>query len=108
MGVDNDGNLTVTVDGGTKKTIGKLSLVDVVNPQSMKRISANYFMPTENSETAKSEAQLSNRTLEGANVSPIRQMSHMVESVRVFNMEQKIMQMLNELHRSEQSKMRLG
>lgn len=107
MAVDKEGNLTVNDANGNSKSVTKLGIVTVENPQAMARLSANYFLVNDGTKTAKSEAKLFNRSLEQANVSPIKQMSHMIESVRVFEMSQKIMQMQNELARSEQSKLRL-
>lgn len=108
LAVDNTGNLQVSDSNGNEKVIGRLNVLSVENPQQMTRLSANYFLQSDEVQTATSDARLYNRSLEGANVSPIKEMSHMIESVRVFEMEQKIMQMQADLARQEQSKLSLS
>ncbi len=48
-----------------------------------------------------------NGYLEGANVSPVQEMASMIETVREFEMGQKLLSMITELSRQEQQKLQM-
>jgi flagellar basal body rod protein FlgG len=100
-----DGQLRVSGLGGPR-TVGTLRVGTVDAPEQMTRISANYFVPAANQTLNPAQGvSVSNGYQEQANVSPVREMAAMIQSLRDFESGQKMVQTLMELSRDENQKM---
>ena len=108
-------NLVTTEDGilrvhnateGTLREVGRLRIVTAADPSRLDRLSANYFRPG-NGQTleAAENARVSNGYQEQANVSAVREMVAMIQSLRDFESGHKMIQTLNDLARSADQKM---
>ena len=101
-----DGTISVLNSDGSERQLGKLRIVQMAQPERLERLSANYYVVPDGMEpTDAQEAQVVNGYQEGANVSPIREMAAMIQSVREFEMGQKILQMISDRSRQEQQKL---
>jgi flagellar basal-body rod protein FlgF len=85
-----DGEISVGADGtissvlnGTSNQIGKLQVVDFTNERAMAKEGANLYS-TSQTPTAATNVTISQRMLEGSNVSPVIEISHMVEVMRAY------------------------
>jgi flagellar basal-body rod protein FlgF len=85
-----DGDINVGPDGtissvrnGTSNQIGKLQIVDFANERTMTKQGANLYT-TSQSPTATTDSTVAQRMLEGSNVSPVIEISHMVEVMRAY------------------------
>ncbi len=121
LGADDDiQNLCVTSDGevrlqdtttnpATIKTLGTLRIMKALNPQSLSRLSACYFSDWEGkagmTEADPSLFKVMNGYLEGSNSSPVENMTQMIQSSREYEMNSKIIKMLEERFRQEQTKL---
>jgi flagellar basal body rod protein FlgG len=104
--VSGDGEVSVMDEDNESRSVGRLRVVDVANPTTLARMSANYFgSPAEEDLRDASDFELTNGFLENSNISPIREMAAMIESVREFEMGQKMMQMMAEIARQEEQKL---
>jgi flagellar basal-body rod protein FlgF len=98
-----DGTLWVPGKGEQRREVGRLRLVQVDEPGRLDRISANYFLrPIDLPSSTAENARVVNGHLEGANITPVREMASMIESLRKFEMGQKMLEMNAELTRQEQ------
>jgi flagellar basal-body rod protein FlgF len=87
-----DGNVSVGPDGtissilnGASNQIGKLQLVDFANERALTKEGGNLYA-TSQSPTAATGATIAQRMLEGSNVKPVIEISHMVEVMRAYQM----------------------
>ena len=98
--VYDDGVLNLTgYDRKTIKNIAQLKIVKITDRNQLQRISSNYFTdPTGTLATTPDvgKFKVCNGYLESSNSTPIRDMVSMVESMREFEMGQKVLKMLNE------------
>lgn len=99
--VEPDGALRMRTEEGMQE-IGRFLVVQFEQPQSLKRVSANYFSSEHGGETDGEDVRLVGRALESANVSPLREMVDMIDSFRRFESAQKILQRLEEALREHQ------
>jgi flagellar basal body rod protein FlgG len=104
--VTEQGELLVP-DGGDAglRSIGKLRIGMVEDPNRLLRLSANYFRPApdQSIETA-TGTRVCNGYQEESNVSPVREMAAMIQSLREFESGHKMVQTLTELARDESQK----
>ena len=100
------GKITV-LDGGIITEIGSLQLTEVKNDQDLERLSASYFTAKGNRRSTATEGSYIVRggCLEMANHSPIKTMTEMIQSQREFEMDQKVLKMLEDRFRQEMMKM---
>ena len=87
-----DGNISVGPDGtissilnGASNQIGKLQIVDFANERTMVKEGANLYS-TSQTPTAATDSTVAQNMLEGSNVSPVIEISHMVEVMRAYQM----------------------
>jgi flagellar basal body rod protein FlgG len=108
VSVNQNGELQVDDAEGSVRALGQLKLVAVDDPQDLPRYSANFYgMPDGVAMREPTGTQIVHGHLEGANVSPVQEMASMIETVREFEMGQKLLGMLAELSRAEQQKLQL-
>jgi len=95
------GNITITPDDGTvsvgpdgtissilngaSNQIGKLRVVTFPNERAMTKEGANLYSTTQAAATS-TESTVVQRMLEGSNVKPVIEISHMVEVMRAYEM----------------------
>jgi len=89
------GQLTVSQDGtlsqGTER-IGKLGVVTFSNLSTLEKVGNNLMKNTSNqTPTAATEARLRQGMLEGSNVNPILEITHMIEVSRAYEQMAKMM-----------------
>ena len=87
-----DGEISVGPDGtissilnGASNQIGKLQLVDFANERAMVKEGANLYSTTQTANPVP-DSSLSQRMLESSNVSPVIEITHMVEVMRAYQM----------------------
>jgi flagellar basal-body rod protein FlgF len=87
-----DGNVSVGPDGtissilnGASNQIGKLQVMSFPNERAMIKQGANLYSTTQTA-TPSTESAVAQRMLEGSNVKPVIEMSHMVEVMRAYQM----------------------
>ena len=88
----NDGNVSVGPDGtissvlnGTSNQIGKLQVMTFPNERALTKQGANLYSTTQ-AATPSTESTIAQRMLEGSNVKPVIEISHMVEVMRACQM----------------------
>jgi flagellar basal-body rod protein FlgF len=88
----NDGNVSVGPDGtissvlnGTSNQIGKLQVMTFPNERALTKQGANLYSTTQ-AATPSTESTIAQRMLEGSNVKPVIEISHMVEVMRAYQM----------------------
>ncbi len=93
--VDIDMTGGIFVDGDE---VGRLKITEIDNPQTLKKTGNGRFMPTDATIAAPAPetANVSQGYLESANVSPILAMTEMIETTRVFEAYQKVIQSADE------------
>ena len=104
-------SLEVTPDGTLRsrqgsvlKVIGKLRIVDVADRKDLESLSGTMFKlrkETELQEVAADEAKVVSRSIEGSNISIVKEMVSMMDAMRKFEMGQKIMKSTDGLSRKE-------
>ncbi|MDD3119570.1 MAG: flagellar hook basal-body protein [Victivallales bacterium] len=108
--VSPEGELKVMGDASQNyayRTIGKLKIRQIANPEDMERLSGSYFRMKEGT-TARAfadntpEVAVRNAALEEANVSAMKSMTMLIQSSRDFEMCNKVMRMLSESYGKEQ------
>ncbi len=114
---DDVNNLTLTSDGtfniidgitGLSREVGKLKLVTFKKNDKLERRSASYFSnnSSDNIQSNKEATfKVINNMLETSNGTPVKEMVSMVQSMREFEMGQKIMNMLSDQFKMEQQKL---
>lgn len=87
-----DGNVSVGPDGtissilnGASNQIGKLQVMSFPNERAMIKQGANLYSTTQ-AATPSTESTVAQRMLEGSNVKPVIEISHMVEVMRAYQM----------------------
>jgi len=87
-----DGNVSVGADGtissilnGAANQIAKLQVVTFPNERAMTKVGANLYSTTQ-AATPSTESTVAQRMLEGSNVKPVIEISHMVEVMRAYEM----------------------
>jgi len=92
--ISQDGTLLVTGMEGERQ-VDKLLLTTFEDAQKeLKKTTASYFMANDHAKPITVEdvgSQLLNRTLEGANISPVQQMVDMIQSLRQFETAHKML-----------------
>ncbi len=85
-----DGNISVGPDGtvssilnGASNQIGKLQVMDFANERAMNKEGVNLYSTTQ-AATPSTDATIAQRMLEGSNVKPVIEISHMVEVMRAY------------------------
>lgn len=89
--VDRDGNISVD-----DATVGKLKIVDFPKPYSLKKEMENLYALPPSTKPVPSSAELKQGYTEGANVSVIREMTNMVDTMRSYESYIKAMQSMDE------------
>jgi flagellar basal-body rod protein FlgF len=87
-----DGEISVGPDGtissilnGASNQIGKLQVTNFANERAMTKQGANLYSTTQ-APTVSTDATIAQRMLEGSNVKPVIEISHMVEVMRAYQM----------------------
>jgi flagellar basal-body rod protein FlgF len=87
-----DGNVSVGPDGtissilnGASNQIGKLQVMTFPNERALTKQGANLYSTTQ-AATPSTESTVAQRMLEGSNVKPVIEISHMVEVMRAYQM----------------------
>ncbi len=87
-----DGTVSVGADGtissilnGAANQIAKLQVVTFPNERSMTKVGSNLYSTTQ-AATPTTESTVAQRMLEGSNVKPVIEISHMVEVMRAYEM----------------------
>ena len=87
-----DGEISVGPDGtissilnGASNQLGKLQVVDFANERIMVKQGGNLYSTTQ-TPVAATDSTIAQRMLEGSNVSPVIEISHMVEVMRSYQM----------------------
>ena len=87
-----DGQINVGPDGiissilnGASNQIGKLQVVDFANERALVKQGANLYSTTQTA-TPAADATIAQGMVEGSNVSPVIEISHMVEVMRAYQM----------------------
>lgn len=87
-----DGTVSVGADGtissilnGAANQIAKLQVVTFPNERAMTKIGSNLYSTTQ-AATPTTESTVAQRMLEGSNVKPVIEISHMVEVMRAYEM----------------------
>lgn len=87
-----DGNVSVGADGtissilnGAANQIAKLQVVTFPNERAMTKVGSNLYSTTQ-AATPSTESTVAQRMLEGSNVKPVIEISHMVEVMRAYEM----------------------
>jgi len=87
-----DGNVSVGADGtissilnGAANQIAKLQVVTFPNERAMTKQGSNLYSTTQ-AATPSTESTVAQRMLEGSNVKPVIEISHMVEVMRAYEM----------------------
>ena len=106
-----DGSLRI-IDEKTNENVvemGKLKITKVEEPQKLMRVTGSYYMLNPAAKTAMSDAKVEdynvvNHNLEVSNFSPVQQMTQMIESLRKFEMGQRMLKARDETMKSEVQK----
>lgn len=96
LAVDETGTLFAESADG-RRPLGQLLLGEVADPQQLNRLSANYFAVPGTGYQPAAATQLQHRALELSNVSPLLEMTTMVESMREFEAAHTMLKMTDEL-----------
>ncbi|MBN9545149.1 MAG: flagellar basal-body rod protein FlgF [Alphaproteobacteria bacterium] len=87
-----DGTVSVGADGtissilnGAANQIAKLQVVTFPNERAMTKVGSNLYSTTQ-AATPTTESTVAQRMLEGSNVKPVIEISHMVEVMRAYEM----------------------
>jgi flagellar basal-body rod protein FlgF len=87
-----DGEISVGPDGtissilnGASNQIGKLQVTSFANERAMTKQGANLYSTTQ-TPTVSTDSTIAQRMLEGSNVKPVIEISHMVEVMRAYQM----------------------
>jgi len=96
---------TISVGG---KEIGALKVVEFANMNNLERMSGSYFAvkrgnQNEVSELDPNQIRVMGRTLEESNISIVKEMISMIDSMRKYEMASKVLKMTDGLRSKEQS-----
>lgn len=86
-----------------EQELGQLRIVNVEETSDLSRASASYYLAGEDQdvETMKEGFKISQNYVEAANLSPVQEMATMIQSVREFEMGQRMMKMVSEMSKNE-------
>jgi flagellar basal-body rod protein FlgF len=84
VSVGPDGTISSILNGASNQ-IGKLRVVTFPNERAMNKEGANLYSTTQTPATS-TESTVAQRMLEGSNVKPVIEISHMVEVMRAYEM----------------------
>ncbi|MCM8535824.1 MAG: flagellar hook basal-body protein [Lentisphaeraceae bacterium] len=103
--VRDDGYLTIGT-GDDQKELGQIKIVKIENLEQLTRLSSSYFQLQPNLQNLASEAErgeysISGKTIEGANVSPVKEMITMIDSMRKYELSQRLMKMREGIRNKE-------
>ncbi len=86
----NDGDINIGQDGtissvvnGIGNQLAKLKVVDFADPAGMTKLGANLYSTTQ-APTTPATVTVEQRALEGSNVQPVVEISHMIEVMRAY------------------------
>jgi len=109
--MSNEGEL-ILHDGTERRSVAQLKIVDIENRDLFEKISSSNFRLDEKSErlvfdvdTGDTHFSLMNNYLETSNASPIQDMTTMVQSMREFELGQKMLKMLDDTGKQVASKL---
>lgn len=95
--VHTDGTLSVRSPDGENR-LGTVDFVKVKRPEALIRLTANYFrVPADQNPVPAEKVELHNACVEQANVTPVRAMAMMMDSVRNFEINKRVLQMLEQI-----------
>lgn len=105
MMVRKSGFISIGVDN-EQKELGQIRVVKIDDLEQLTRVSSSYFQlkpAVQNlaSEMDPSEYSISGKTLEGANVSPVKEMITMIDSMRKYELSQRLMKMREGIRNKE-------
>ena len=103
--IRDDGYLSIGNDNDQRE-LGQIKVVMIEDMSKLQRISSSYFaLPERFQNEARvmelGEFRISGRTLENANVSPVKEMITMIDSLRKFELSQRLMKMRDGLKNKE-------
>lgn len=103
--IKEDGEIVIRTEG-QDKNFGSIKIVDLNDRSQFKRIGNNYFTLPDNSkaelrELNGEEFSLTSHSIEMANVSSIKEMVTMIDSMRKYEMAQRMMKMTDGLKNKE-------
>lgn len=107
----NVNDLVVSADGSLSiggKDIGQLKVVEFGNMENLDRVSSSYFQLKEGSRNAVTDmspdkVKIMGRTIEQSNISIVKEMITMIDSMRKFEMAQKMLKASDGLKTKELS-----
>lgn len=117
---DNLNNLYVSSDGQVKiedtnnsptviNAKGFIQLAVAKNPQSLSRFSANYFYDSDGTagvvNATADQFNMKNGYYEDSNSSPVREMNAMIQSVREYEFQSKVVKSVQDIFRQELAKL---
>lgn len=115
MRVSPDGEITIDIDNGVERRIvGQLKIVETNDKSILKKVSSSNFVVEDEKniplmtevDTTADNFMIMNDYLETSNASPIKDMVTMVQSMREFEMGQKMLKSLDEI--GKQARQKLG
>jgi flagellar basal body rod protein FlgG len=100
-----DGNVAIGI-GLRERELGRIKVVKIEDLTKLERLSSSYYkLPDKFQELAvdmeDGEFSLSGRTLENANITPVKEMITMIDSMRKYEMAQRLMKMRDGLKMKE-------
>ena len=99
--VDEQGNVYQGED-----EVGRLQLVEVQNPETLQKVSGSRFKATSATRVATMEApQIIQRSLEGSNVNPLREMGQLLQTSRAFESYQSVIGIINSINQQANNKL---
>ena len=101
------GRVTINGDGtlsiGTRPPV-RLAVVDFANNQLLHRAGAGYFSTTQ-TEQAVAQPKVVQGTIEGSNVTPILELTRMIETTRAYEASQRLIDVDHDLQRKVADRM---
>lgn len=103
--VKDDGNVAVGI-GLRERELGRIKVVNFDDLKNLERVSSSYYKLPDKfqntiTELDPGEFNISGRTLENANITPVKEMITMIDSMRKYEMAQRLMKMRNGLSQKE-------
>ncbi len=110
--VSSDGQVKIedrSTSPSTVNSYGFLQLALVRDPQRLTRLSGNYFIDADGSagsmDAPAGTFNMRNGCYEDSNSSPLKEMNSMIQSVREYEMQAKIVKATTEIYKQETSKL---
>lgn len=103
--VKDDGSVAIGL-GLNERELGRIKVVKIEDLTKLERISSSYYtLPDKHIEMAEEmevgRFNISGRTLENANITPVKEMITMIDSMRKYEMAQRLMKMRDGLKTKE-------